>query len=68
MAKEKIMCQETTDGGASRIRGWRNTYPCTHQAKYVAYDDNGNKNYLCGIHARAWKMKWPNIRIEKLED
>ncbi len=62
----KTKCQEFVDKGASRIRGFHNTRPCEHPAKYRVTYGNGRVEFLCGIHANALLKKDFDIRIEKL--
>lgn len=46
----KIRCEESTDGGASRIKGWHNFYPCQNCAKWLVKYKSGEEKRVCGIH------------------
>lgn len=64
---ETIECQGTVDKGASRIRGYHNTYPCKHKAKYKITYRDGRVEYLCGIHKQALVKMGYNVTIEPLK-
>lgn len=58
---EKVKCEEKTDGGASRVRGFHHMYHCENNAKYkVDYTTRIGEEFtqmLCGVHLRKLKTE-----------
>lgn len=65
MERNRI-CEAYVDCGASRVRGWHNSRPCTRPARYVVTHADGRKEYLCGIHARSYITRYGSDKITKL--
>lgn len=66
-----MRCQETRDGGASRIRGYHNRYPCTNEAKWkVTYNWAGQEvtTCVCGCHKNKLIRAYSNAKVEKLSN
>lgn len=66
MKENQIKCQSHVDRGATRIRGYHDTDPCKHKAKYKITYSTGWTEMLCGIHTNALIKKGYNVKVEKL--
>lgn len=65
--KERIKCECLVDCGASRVRGWHNTAPCSRPAKWLVKYIDGKEAKVCGIHKKSieYHNTW-NKRVETI--
>lgn len=56
--KESIKCECLVDCGASRVRGWHNSAPCSRPAKWLVRFQDGREEKVCGIHKRSEQIRY----------
>ena len=64
----KTKCQASVNRGTTRIRGYHDTEPCRHPAKFRVIYNSGRVEFLCGIHANALLKKGYDVQVEELAD
>ena len=64
----KTKCQACVDRGTTRIRGYHDTEPCRHPARYRVEYRSGRIEFLCGTHTNALLKKGYDIQVEALVD
>lgn len=68
-----MKCQAVVDKGASRVRNYHNTAPCSRNAKhkvsFTNYKGEEEYMYFCGCHLKSFLLRNYNAdkyKVEKL--